>query len=382
MSQAALRDRLARLSSHPGYRRPAAERIIPPGFEAVETGCGTAWRYAYVLAPGRLPGPQPEVTHAYLDTETTGLSGGTGTQVFAVAICRPIAAGLELTQLFLADPAGEAALLALLQEELHRTEGLATYNGSRFDLPLLRTRWVMARMPGELEHPAHIDLLTLTRSLLRQRLEHCTLRLVEEHLLGFEREQDVVGALVPQSYFAYLRHGWSPLLPMALEHNRQDAVSLYYLHARLLLRLAGADPLMDGSDWLALGRHLLRTRRRADGWRALRNAAELADGPASALAGLLLARFLTRRRRLVAAERVLSALHERMPAPPQVAIARARLLEWSLSDLATARRVVVEALAGLAPESPYRADLEWRLQRLDAKLGRRRYDYGLFQTIE
>lgn len=404
MSQASLRDRLARLTSHPphhggppssyegevqgggyrggGYRRPAGERIIPPGFEAVETSCGTAWRYADVLAPGRLPGPQPEVTHTYLDTETTGLSGGTGTQVFAVAICRPIAAGLELTQLFLADPAGEAALLALLQEELHQTEGLATYNGSRFDLPLLRTRWVMARMPGELEHPAHIDLLTLTRSLLRQRLEHCTLRLVEEHLLGFERERDVVGALVPQSYFAYLRHGWSPMLPMALEHNRQDAVSLYYLHARLLLRLAGADPLMDGSDWLALGRYLLRTRRRADGWRALRNAAELADGPASALAGLLLARFLTRRRRLAAAERVLSALHERMPLLPQVAIARARLLEWSLSDLGAARRVVVEALAGLPSESPYRTDLEWRLQRLDTKLGRRRDDYGLFQTIE
>src|SRR5262249_55606459 len=77
----------------------------------------------------------------------------------------------------------------------------------------------------------------------------------------------------------------------------------YYLHARLLLRLAGADPLMDGSDWLALGRYLLRTRRRADGWRALRNAAELADGPASALARPPLARFLTRRRPRTAADR-------------------------------------------------------------------------------
>lgn len=390
MSQAALRDRLARLTARAAdrgdgrhlKRRPPIEHIVPPGFEPVETYCGTAWRYADVLAPGRLPGPKPEVTHTYLDTETTGLSGGSGTQVFAVAICRPMDAGLELTQLFLADPSSEAALLALLQEELLRTEGLATYNGSRFDLPLLRTRWVMARMPGELEHPAHLDLLTLTRSLLRQRLEHCTLRLVEEHLLGFERERDLSGALVPQSYFAYLQHGWSPILPMALEHNRQDAISLYYLHARLLRRLEGDDPLMDGSDWLALGRYLLRTRRRADGWRALRNAAELADGPASALAGLLLARFLARRHRLAAAERVLSALHERMPALPQVAIARARLLEWSLGDLATARRLVAEALAGLPPESPYRTDLEWRLQRLDSKLGRRRDDYGLFQTIE
>src|SRR5262249_1249620 len=68
-------------------------------------------------------------------------------------------------------------------------------------------------------------------------------------------------------------------------------------------------------------------------------------------------------RRLAAAERVLSALHERMPALPQVAIARARLLEWSLGDLATARRLVAEALAGLPPGSPYRTDLEGRAAR-------------------
>ncbi len=344
---------------------------MPPGFEAVATSHGTAWRFADVLAPGRLPGPAPDVPHAYLDTETTGLAGGTGTQVFAVAVCRPCSAGLELVQLFLADPSGEPALLAALQEELRRDAGLATYNGSSFDLPLLRTRWVMARMPGELEHPAHVDLLRLTRSLLRQRLERCTLRLVEEHLLGFEREDDLASALVPQAYFAYLRHGWSPMLPMALEHNRQDVISLYHLHARLQLRLSGSEPLMEGPDWLALGRHLFRTGRRADGWRALRNAVEMADGPDSGLAGLLLARRLTRRGRPGPAERVLAALQERLPAEPRLAIARARLLEWSLGDQRAAQRVVAGALAALPEDSPYRTDLEWRLQRLEAKVARK-----------
>ena len=352
---------------------------MPHGFEAVETSCGTAWRYADVLAPGRLPGPPPDVPHVYLDSETTGLSGGTGTHVFAVALCRPISAGLELIQLFLADPAGEAAFLTALQEELHQTEGLATYNGSRFDLPLLRTRWVMARLPGELRHPAHTDLLTLTRSLLRQRLERCTLRLVEEHVLGFERERDLPGALVAQAYLAYLRHGWSPMLPAALDHNRQDVVSLYYLHARLLLQLSGNGPLMEGRDWLALGRHLLRTGRRADGWRALRNAVELADGPASATAGLLLARVLTRRRRPEAAERLLSAVYERMSAQPDVIIARARLLEWALGDLSAAHRLVAATLEKLPPQSPYRLELEWRLQRLESKLYRRRGGDGQVQ---
>ncbi len=342
--------------------------MLPPGFEAVETDQGTAWRYDDVLPPGRLPGPAPEPPHAYLDTETTGLSHGAGTQVFAVAICRPCSAGLELTQLFLADPAGEAAFLAVLQQELRGCGGLATYNGSRFDLPLLRSRWVMARMPGELEHPAHVDLLTLTRSLLRQRLERCTLRLVEEHLLGFERERDLAGPLVPEAYLGYLRHGWSPMLPLALEHNRQDVLSLYYLHARLLLRLAGRDVLMEGPDWLALGRHLLRTGRRADGWRALRNAAELADGPGSALAALLLARRLARRGRQRAAERLLAALHERMPGEPRIAVARARLLEWSVGDVAAAHRVVSAALDLLPDGSPFQVDLRWRRQRLEAKL--------------
>lgn len=371
---AALRDHLASLSRGAGpagtHRRPAVERIVPPGFEPVETEHGTAWRYADVLAPGRLPGPAPDVPHAYLDTETTGLSGGAGTQVFAIAICRPCPAGLELVQLFLADPGGEAAFLTVLQRELRQTGGLATYNGSRFDLPLLRARWVMARMPGELEHPAHVDLLTITRSLLRQRLERCTLRLVEEHVLGFERDGDLSSALVPQAYFAYLRQGWSPLLPMALSHNRQDVVSLYYLHARLLLRLSGRDPVMDGADWLALGRHLFRTGRRADGWRALRNAAELADGEGSALAGLLLARRLARRRRHQAAEHLLAVVQARTPPEPRVAIARSRLLEWSVGDLGAAHAVVVEALAALPPGSAYATDLEWRRQRLERKLGR------------
>src|SRR5262249_38066234 len=169
----ALRDRLASLGrgapASPQRRRPAVGRILPPGFEPVETAHGTAWRSADMLAPGRLSGPAPEVAHAYLDTETTGLSGGTGTQVFVVAICRPCDAGLELTQVFLADPAGEAAFLQLVQDELRRAGGLATYNGSRFDLPLLRTRWVMARMPGDLEHPVHVDLLHVTRALRRPR---------------------------------------------------------------------------------------------------------------------------------------------------------------------------------------------------------------------
>ncbi|TMC07460.1 MAG: hypothetical protein E6J41_16060 [Chloroflexi bacterium] len=117
-----------------------------------------------------------------------------------------------------------------------------------------------------------------------------------------------------------------------------------------------------------MGRYLFRTGRRADGWRALRNAAELGDGPESAHAALLLARRLARRRRHRAAERLLAGVERRAWREPRLAIARARLLEWSLGDLAAARDVVTGALADLPADSPFRTDLEWRLQRLERKL--------------
>jgi hypothetical protein len=251
---------------------------------------------------------------AYLDTETTGLNGGAGTYVFAAAVARPIDCGLRLAQLFLPQPGLEAAFLHRLREELDAAIGLASFNGGSFDLPVLKTRWVMARMPGELARLPHVDLLTLVRALFRHRMESCTLRVVEERLLGYERDDPIAGALVPDAYFAYLHSGSSPMLEAVLEHNRLDVISLVHLHSRLLSRLEGGDAGMDASDWLALGRHRLRRGDRADGWHALRNAAgfagrapsNFAEDEAAATAGLLIARRLARRRTSVTgAERLL-----------------------------------------------------------------------------
>jgi hypothetical protein len=330
-----LRQRLASLGG-PAARpaaRPRLERRLPAGFEPRQTPYGVAWQRVETRALGRVPGIQPPEAHSYLDTETTGLAGGTGTYAFAAAVATPARDGVEVVQLFLREPAGEAAFLYAVAEAGAGAQRLGTYNGSSFDLPLLRTRWVMARMPGEYEHPAHVDLLHIARGLLRHRLESCALRHVELALLGFEREEDVSGALLPDAYFSYLHRGWSPLLEPALEHNRQDVVSLHYLHARLLLRLRGEDPWMEAADWLALGRYLIRRGRRADGWRALRNALAMGEGPASAAAAVLIARRLARLRRLEAALAV---------------------VEGSLPE---------------APAGPLRLDLERRRERLRSRLG-------------
>ncbi len=352
--------------------RPRPPRRAPDGFEAVPTPHGVAWCFADVIPFGRVPGSPPPLAHCYLDTETTGLAGGTGTQVFAAALCIPQEAGLEVRQLFLVEPAGEPAFLWLLQREVGRAPRLATYNGAAFDLPLVRTRWVLARLEGEFDHPQHLDLLHLTRALFKQRLDSCTLQTVEARLLGFERDDDLPGALVPEAYFGYLRHGRSPWLEAALRHNRQDVVSLFHLHARLLEQVGGRSPSMTAPDWLALGRLLWRQGRHADAWRALRQAAEPGGGgEAAATASLLLARELTRRRSFAAADALLRRVHALRPHDPQLTTARARLLEWRLHDLPEAARIVSATLAQLPPHDPLHADLAHRLARLELRLARR-----------
>jgi len=344
----ALRQRLSSLGSLPRRAAAAAPRFEPPrrvpprGFEPVENDYGIAWRWAEVLPVGRLDRAEArsdlgglEVDDfCFLDTETTGLAGGTGTQVFTAAIARPHANGVELVQLFLAEPSDEPAFLAALDAELRLSPGLSTYNGLAFDLPLLRTRWLMSRMPGELREGHHVDLLHLARSLLRPRLESCTLRAVEERLLGFEREDDIPGHLIPQAYFDYLRSGWSTTLEPTLEHNRQDVLSLQHLLHRLLHRLRGADAGMEACDWHALGRHLIRRGRRSAGWRALRVASDLGD---------LDATFLVARRKAV-------------------------VLEWRLKQPEAAMRVVQAALDLVGSEP----DLEKRRLRLRDRLDRAR----------
>jgi hypothetical protein len=362
-----LRARLDRLGAPPSPR-PRPRPAIPRGFEAVPTPFGEALvREDVVPLPALDPYPG---SVAYIDTETTGLGGGAGTYVFAAAVARPIDCGLRLSQLFLPQPGLEAAFLYRLREEIAGGEGVASFNGGSFDLPVLRTRWVMARMPGELVLAPHVDLLTLVRALYRHRLETCTLRMVEERLLGYERDDPIAGALIPDAYFAYLRHGASALLEAVLEHNRLDVISLVHLHSRLLSRLNGGDTGMDASDWLALGRHRLRRGARADGWRALRNAAGFAADEAAATAGLLIARRLARRPTSVAgAESFLGWLESRVASDVRLPVARARLLEWRRRDPQLALAVVEAAQSRLPEEAPA---LEARRNRLRRKVANRK----------
>ena len=161
----------------------------------------------------------------YLDTETTGLAGGTGTYAFLVGVGFFDGDDFEVRQFFMRDLDEEPALLAALEGMFQRSDGFVTYNGAGFDLPLLETRFVLGRrrFPGEV---FHVDLLGAARRLWSARLADCRLATVEQIILRFTREDDLPGALIPTVYFEYLRRKRPHGLPRIFEHNRHDILSL------------------------------------------------------------------------------------------------------------------------------------------------------------
>lgn len=162
----------------------------------------------------------------YLDTETTGLAGGTGTYAFLVGVGFFDGEDFEVRQFFMRDLDEEPALLSALETMFRQFDGFVTYNGGGFDLPLLETRFVLGRRRFPGEEIFHVDLLGAARRLWSARLTDCRLGTVEQHALRFVREHDLPGALIPTVYFEYLRRKQPHALPRVFEHNRHDILSL------------------------------------------------------------------------------------------------------------------------------------------------------------
>src|SRR5204863_454687 len=81
----------------------------------------------------------------FLDTETTGLAGGTGTYAFLIGLAWWDAGGLQAEQFFMRDFAEEHALLHELSQRVAERPVLVTFNGKSFDWPLLENRFTMTR---------------------------------------------------------------------------------------------------------------------------------------------------------------------------------------------------------------------------------------------
>jgi uncharacterized protein YprB with RNaseH-like and TPR domain len=272
------------------YRPPVRERTFPedwlPG-EEVENPCGRHYQTTRMwerhrrhgsmdistlaelehdlldaVSEGTVPNSDPQ-RWVFLDTETTGLAGGTGTYAFLIGLGYITPQGFRVKQYFLREPGEETSALAALHEDLSQFDVMVTYNGKSFDQPLLETRFRMSRLKPPFARMAHLDLLHGARRLWKLRLDSCRLVELENQILGVAREGDVPGELIPYLYFDYLRKGEIARLVPVFHHNAIDILTLACLTA--IVPYAFRDPtearLAHGAEMIGIARWMRKEDR-------------------------------------------------------------------------------------------------------------------------
>jgi uncharacterized protein len=228
------------------------------------------------LSEGAIPRSHP-LKWAFLDTETTGLAGGTGTYAFLIGVGAIEPAGFRLRQFFMRDYGEEPSLLWRLSEHLAQYDVLITYNGKAYDQPLLETRFRMARARHPFDRMEHLDLLFGARRLWKLRLESCRLVDLESRILGVERQGDLPGEMIPYCYFEFLRTQQAFKLVPIFHHNALDILSLACLTGIVPFAFRSPEDaaLRHGADLLGLARWLLQAERAGEALRLFRRAVEM-----------------------------------------------------------------------------------------------------------
>ena len=192
----------------------------------------------------------------FLDTETTGLSGGTGTFAFMVGLGFFQGDEFVVLQFFMRDFSEEKASLSLINELLESFQFLVTFNGKYYDIPLLETRFILSRMKTKVREMPNFDLLYPSRKIWKGAYDNCRLVTLESQLLGMERGDDVPSEWIPQLYFEYIQTGDAQKIAPVFYHNQMDILTMVALAGRI--HLVYHDPFVarprKGVEHLALGR--------------------------------------------------------------------------------------------------------------------------------
>lgn len=447
-SIASLRARIATLVERSRAKRPAPPPAAPTGnvgdsaplpFDVVERDEGQLHRRLVRHPPGARVGhvelaPARSVSSRslaflaldpaleaaspagalYLDTETTGLAGGTGTVPFLVGLAWFEGETLVVEQLLLKRFGEEAPLLAHLAERIEAATMLVSYNGKSFDLPLLRTRCVMNRLAPLPDRP-HLDLVHVARRVhrtarggargassqeaaretretrdgpwverdagpegARWRVTSCRLVALERSLLGFERIDDVPSAEIPARFSHFVRTGDGDGIRGVCDHNLLDVISMAALVATYggaVERLEQASPgdelsTLHGADLVGLAGTLERAGALPLARRAADAALALVGGEGEGGAQLERAALRARGRIAKRADDVPAMLAdlEALAAGHDDAEARlelAKAYEHRLRDL---ERALANVDAGTSEEAPRAEHRRARLERKRDKI--------------
>ncbi len=285
----------------------------------------------------------------FLDIETTGLSGGTGTWAFLIGLGMLEQNSFLLRQYFLRRPAEERSVLNHFALEAAKYPTMITFNGKLFDLPLIQTRQMLSGFKQTV--PAqHLDLLQCARTLWKKRLASRSLRSIEESLLGLRRYDDIPGAEIPAVYFDYLRRGRTAQLKQVFQHNVLDILSMVTLLERVSCLGAG-DMIEHPAEALVLGKLCLAAGRTTEGLGHLEAAALTGSNAAAQDAALELALYHKRADRWSQAVALWQSLTATDEPNRQALVELAKYYEHRTGDYQKALELTETALAGTAGEA-------------------------------
>lgn len=310
----------------------------------------------------------------FFDIETTGLSGGTGTYVVLAALgtFEKVIAGeppaFRLRQYFLAGPGDEPAMLHQIAADLERCETLVTYNGRTFDVPIMRSRFTLARIESPWDRLTQIDLLHPFRRMFGHRMASCRLADAERRLLRIDRPDDTPGHLIPQIYREYLVAGRVHALRGAMRHNAEDVLSLIGVLSAIA-NLVTESHRADAADAVAVARWLEGKREKQRARQLYRQALPWLEGTGD---WMWVAWRLSRLLRAEGAHTEAAGLLQQLwcRGDRRAGLALAIHNEHRRKDLHTARQIV-EALLLHSEDDANHAQLELRHKRLTRKLASR-----------
>lgn len=315
----------------------------------------------------------------FLDTETTGLSGGVGTVAFLVGLGWIRDGMFYVRQILMKDYASEEMLVDELLRVSEGFESTVSFNGKTFDLPLLETRCTMCRKRTPYAKMECIDLLTPARRLWKRRLGSVRLSHLEEEILGRAREDDLPGSEAPQRYFDYLKTGDMALLEDVIEHNRQDILSMGALLVEICDAYANPRQRRETADLLSLGLALGRQGEKEEAEALYRMAARpmpaaslrsITESGYRALAGRELNALLRRQGRFEEQKELLERMRAGGEAGAWTLIELAKIYEHREKDAEVALQYAQRAMQ-LTKDEVQREEVRRRIARLNAKIAKK-----------
>jgi hypothetical protein len=133
---------------------------------------------------------------------------------------------LIVEQIFIEDISREKNYLDYLLPFFANAKAVATFNGASYDVPLIKNRYMLNRVYGFPMKIPVIDILIPVRRIFKKLYESLSLGSLEKNILGFEREDDIPGFLIPDVYFSFQRSGETDRIAAVAEHNAVDIVSM------------------------------------------------------------------------------------------------------------------------------------------------------------